>query len=189
MLRGATVMMLAACIGAAALARAPSTAVAQAEAVNQIVVYATFGNGSPPADSWMTVHVVCAAEGSSNENATVVDQTATFSPPFDPITFEVPVLAAGGPNTYVGCEVTRVQSSNLFGLPLDTCWVTEPGTPPPDPPQPSGCIALRSEVQAFFPATVSGAVSVVNFITLFAPTETPATTAAPAVVSAPAFTG
>jgi hypothetical protein len=155
---------------------------------NQIVVHAQFGNGTPGPDAVLEVHVECANEG-GGPVVTVVDQTATMAAPWDPITFEIPVLEAGGTSTFVGCEVTPTW--NISGLPMVSCAVRDAGSPPPDPSPPSGCGGLRTRVDAFFPVTVRGAVYDVT-AQLLLPTAPPSDVAAgaPAAIdAAPVLTG
>ncbi len=194
MRRSARRTILVLSLVAAALGATPLAAHGQTPAVNKIVVYATFANGSPPPGASITVHVGCANEGGSPV-VDVVDETKTVSAPFDPITFDIPVLETGGPNTFVGCEVYETTSTDLFGLVYYSCGVADPGTPPPDPSPPSGCGSQRVRVDAFFPVTVSGAVYNVIIQTLLAthdqptPAPAPAPAPAPEIVSAPTFTG
>ena len=171
---------------AATLATTPLSARAESPVMNRIVVHAAFANGSPPDDATITVHVSCANEG-GDPVVPVLSQSETFSgPAYDPITYYVPVLEAGGSSTFVGCEVAVTQS-NVSGIVNYTCGVTDPGTPPPDPSPPSGCGSQRVRIDAFFPVTVSGAVYDATVVTLLADQPVPA--AAPEIVSAPTFTG
>jgi hypothetical protein len=175
-MRGGVLLLVA----VALLAAGPSSAEAQTPAPNHIVVYATFGNGEPPPGASLTIHVGCEQLG--------VDETATMSAPWDPVSFAIPVLAAGGPNTYAGCLVSG-QWADIDGFPEITCGVAEPGSPPPDPPPPSGCGAnsRNTFTDLMFAETVSGAVYDVVFTILLAPTS-PAP-APDAVAAAPTFTG
>jgi hypothetical protein len=175
---------------ALALVTASSTAGAQTPAPNQIVVHAAFGAGAPPATGNLAVHVLCANEGGSPV-VTVVDQTVTLSAPWDPVAVEVPVLESGGSSTFVGCEVMAIVSPG-GGEPVGytyACSVADPGTPPPpDAPVAGGCGPLRSRVDAFFPATVSGATYDVT-VTVLRASPAPTETAPVAVAAAPLFTG
>ena len=174
-------------VGAALVAlAAPLPARAETSAVNQIVVNASFGNGAPPSGASLLVRVFCGNIG-GDPVGTVVDETEPMSAPFDPITFDIPVLATGATGAYVGCEVSATQSGGLFGLPYYSCGVLVPGTPSSDPAAPTGCGSQVERVDAFFPATVSGAVYDVTILTLLA--DQPAPAPAPEVVSAPVFTG
>ncbi len=184
MRRRATETLLALCVVAAAIAAMPLSARADTAAVNQIVVNVSFGNGSPPLGGSLVVHALCGNNG-GDPVGTVVDQTQTMSSPFDPITFDIPVLEAGGEGAYVGCELSALQAGGLFGIPLYSCGVVEAGTPSSDPAAPTGCGSQVERVDAFFPATVSGAVYGMGILTLLADQPAPA----PEIVSAPMFTG